>query len=86
MAGPLNGNEFSQPEAGQPMHKAFTPLSQTEPTKYDPTGQQKRWSDVPWTDGSRAVSKMRKEAWRGETYIPDQESYGYNRQAMNSTF
>jgi hypothetical protein len=88
MAGSLNSKEFGAADSSPALHKVFSPLAQAQPMKYDVSGQEKRYRDVPWTDGSRAVSKMKKEAWRGETYIPDaaEGTYGYGRQAMNSTF
>lgn len=84
MAGPLSDKEFSSSDITPVASKVFSPLAASEPTKYDPTGQQYLYNDVPWRV---RMGRLRPKAWRGETYIPDSpQTGGYVRQAMQSVF
>lgn len=76
----INTNEFSQ-ERMTP--KQFSPLQVGAPSKYDPTGSDHVFNDVPY---KTRMSRMKPAAWMGETYArSDLSTGGYVRNSLKST-
>lgn len=75
----INNNEFS-PERMMP--KAFTPLQVGSPTKYDPTGRDFLFNDVPY---KTRMGRLKPLSWLGESYSPEMSKAGYVRNSLKST-
>lgn len=76
----LSQNEFSQ-ERLTP--KQFSTMQVAEPVKYDPTGRDFMFNDVPY---KTRQARMRPAAWMGETYLrSDLSTGGYVRNSLKST-
>lgn len=76
----VNQNEFSQ-ERMTP--KQFSTLDVGTPTKYDPTGRDHVFNDVPYKS---RMARMKPAAWMGETYArSDLSTGGYVRNSLKST-
>lgn len=68
------------------VYKAFSPLQPGEPTKYDPSGQEHIYADVPWRVGARALGRLRHKEYLGDTYVRGGLSRGgYVRNTTTST-